>query len=174
MRTSIIRLLFAASLVSCMPAAACEGEAFDLLKRLAGDWTVTRDDAAFGELRMRATAGGCALIEEWIAADGTRATAMHWPEQIANDDGEMTTVLKQIYVDSTGWLIHAEGKLARDNVLVYEGETVRDERTLRLRATLHGLGTDAIVHINDVSEDDGATWRRASTFKYRRSGGEDG
>ena len=98
---------------------------------------------------------------------------MHWPEAVADDDGELTNVLKQVYIDSTGWFIRAEGKLARENVIVYEGETTRDEKVLRLRATMHGLGTDEIVHINDISEDDGATWRRASTFKYRRAAAPD-
>lgn len=168
MRTLIVCLLCVASLVSGKLAQACEGEAFTALKQLAGDWEIARDGAPFGELHMRSTAGGCALIEAWIGADGTTATAMHWPEPVTKDDGETEHVLKQVYVDSTGWFIHAQARLARENVLVYEGETVRDEKALRLRATLHGLGTDAIVHINDVSEDDGATWRRTSTFKYRR------
>lgn len=166
--TSVIRSLTFALFALSAPALACENAAFAALKLLAGDWEVARDGAPYGELHLRATAGGCALVEEWTAADGTAAAAMHWPERIVNDAGEPTDALRQVYIDSTGWLIHAEGRLVRDNILVYEGETVRDEKTLRLRATLHGLGSDAIVHINDVSEDGGATWHRASVFNYRR------
>ena len=169
MKVSIALLITAlASLPLAASTADCDNEAFALLEHLAGEWRVSRDERTIGELDVQATAGGCALVENWIAADGTRASTLHWSEQRDNDaDEEPVFVLRQVYVDSTGWVMKAEGHV-ENGVLIYQGDTEIKGEAVSLRATMHGLGSDEIVHISDLSKDGGANWQRVSTMRYQR------
>ena len=151
-------------------AQACDNTAFELLSTLTGEWQVTRKGESLGKMSISEAAGGCALVEQWSAADGTRATALHWSETPAPEDDEEVEpkpILKQVYVDSTGWVMQADGEV-KDDVLVWSGETVLEGEDVRLRNTVHGLGTDTIVHIGDISKDDGETWQRISSLRYKR------
>jgi len=170
-------------LMLAVPAHACEGEMFEAFRQLAGKWQVFRDGKPAGQLEMRPVAGGCALLEDWRTTEGVRATALHWtgPADDASEtdtvedvlatpeNGEAmpATILHQVYIDSTGWSIRADGSI-EDGKLVYEGRVVEDGQELVLRATLHGLGSDEIVHVGETSLDAGETWQEGFTLTYRR------
>ncbi|HEX7030209.1 MAG TPA: hypothetical protein VF254_06405 [Gammaproteobacteria bacterium] len=164
---------FAALLLVIPPAsfAACGSPAFDLLENLAGRWEVSRNGQVIGRLTVQREAGECALLEKWEATDGVEAVAMHWTEPAADDkpdDGEPPArVLKQVYVEDSGWVIEAEAYV-ENGALVYEGPATVEGEDVVLRAVLHGLGTDRIVHVGDVSLDGGDTWRRIDSMVYRR------
>lgn len=177
---------FACCLVLMMlavPAQACDGEIFQAFRQLAGKWQVFRDGALAGRLEMRPVAGGCAMLEDWRTAEGVHATALHWagPAEDATEtdtvedvlaapetgDAAPAMILHQVYVDSTGWSIRADGSI-EDGKLVYEGHVTEDGQELVLRATLHGLGSDEIVHVGETSGDAGETWQQGFTLTYRR------
>lgn len=160
-----LRILLMLLVMFPLVADACDNATFAKLKRLAGDWQVTRNGHTAGVLQFREGSGGCAIIEEWTAADGTRATALHWPDPVV--DEETPAGVHQVYVDNNGWVMQASGHLEK-NVLIYSGETTIAGEDVMLRATLHGIGSDSIVHIGDVSKDGGVTWERISTLHYYR------
>lgn len=166
--------LLAALAPSATAAGECRNAALLFVAQLAGTWQVSRDGQIVGELSMQPAAGGCALIEYWQGADGTQANALHWSEAPSEaaaagnaDDDARREPLRQVYVDSTGWAVKAEGRI-ENGVLVYQGETERNGGKVLLRAVMHGLGTDRIVHIGEVSTDGGASWQRVSTLRYER------
>ena len=151
------------------PVHACTGEAFEMLRELVGRWEVYRNERMTGQLIVQPAAAGCALLEQWRAVDGGKAVAMHWTEPgEAEGDEPVPRILKQVYVDDTGWLIKASAHV-ENGALVYEGPATIEGTDVVLRATLHGLGGNEIVHIGDVSKDGGATWQRMSTMQYRRA-----
>ncbi|HEX7046050.1 MAG TPA: hypothetical protein VF275_00565 [Gammaproteobacteria bacterium] len=163
-------------------AAACSNPMFEAFRQLAGNWQVFRDGELAGKLAMRSVAGGCAMLEEWQTIEGVKAVALHWPETVTEGsmtvDGETLempasdvtpeTVLQQVYVDSNGWSIRADGSIS-EGVLVYEGNIMEDGQELVLRATLRGLGSDEIVHVGEVSTDAGETWQDSFTLIYKRA-----
>lgn len=160
-----IRLMFSMLALLPMPATACGNAAFNRLALLVGEWQVFRDDASAGEFALRRGAGDCALVEQWKTVDGKSAIGLHWVEPDPQNADEAATILRQVYVDSTGWFIHADGAIA-GNALVYTGNAMEDDEPVLLRVTLHGLGTNRIVHIGDVSRDGGETWNHVSTLIY--------
>lgn len=154
--------------------------------QLAGNWNVFRGGERAGRLRMHPVAGGCAMLEDWQTVEGVKAVALHWsgpadtetPAAIIEDmtddaapgDGDeaVETLLHQVYVDSNGWSIRADGRIS-EGVLVYEGRIMEDGQELVLRATLRGLGSDEIVHVGEVSTDEGETWQDSFRLVYRRA-----
>lgn len=175
------------TLLAAPVSAACNNPMFEAFRQLAGNWQVFRGGELAGELTMRPVAGGCAMLEEWQTVEGVTAVALHWPEtalvsgavvadeipageilQAPADDEVPETVLQQVYVDSNGWSIRADGSIS-EGVLVYEGEIIEDGQELVLRATLRGLGSDEIVHVGEVSTDAGETWQDSFTLIYRRT-----
>ena len=164
-----LALLLAA--LAPLPLHACESEAFEKLRHLVGRWEVYRDERLIGKLVVQPAAGNCALLEQWRASDGTEAIAMHWTEPGEPEEDEAAAparVLRQVYVDASGWVVKAKAYV-ENGALVYEGPATIEGKDVVLRATLHGLGENEIVHIGDVSKDDGMTWQRISTMKYRRA-----
>lgn len=150
-----------------LPVLACEGDAFEALTKLVGHWDVFRDGVRVGEFRLSEAAGGCALIEQ-STLEGRSAAGLHWLEPAEDGEEDGATVLRQVYVESNGWFIHAEGEII-DNALVYVGEAKWDGEPVTLRATLQGIGSDEITHISDASTDDGESWNYVSTLTYRRN-----
>lgn len=153
-----------------LPLAACENAAFEKLQNLAGRWLVHRDGEVIGKAHVQREAGDCVLLEKWQSADGTDAVTMHWTEPgETTEEGEAkkTRVLRQTFVDNSGWVMHADATVEND-AIVYEGETTIEGKDVVLRATLHGLGSDEIVQIGDVSKDGGKTWQRMDSMTWRR------
>lgn len=166
-------------------AAGCDGEMFQAMKQFAGTWQVYRKGELAGEWKMRAVAGGCAMLEEWRTVEGVTAVGLHWPARTMEENapgkaveenfpqeaaGETETpepLLHQVYVDSNGWFIRADGSIS-EGVLVYEGKVMEGGEELVLRATLRGLGSDEIVHVGELSADAGETWQDSFTLIYRR------
>lgn len=153
-----------------LPALACEGDAFEALAELVGRWDVFRDGVRVGEFQLSESAGGCALIEQ-STLEGRSAAGLHWLEPAEDGEEEAMMVLRQVYVESTGWFIHAEGKLV-DNTLVYVGSAEQDGEPVMLRATLQGIGSEEITHVSDISTDGGESWTYVSTLTYRRTSEE--
>lgn len=151
------------------PLFACGNAAFELLGQLAGRWEVLRNDETIGRLHFQREAGECVLLEKWMASDGSSAVAMHWTEPAPDDAGDEPPgrVLRQLYVDNTGWMVKAAGHL-ENGALVYEGPAVVNGEDVVVRAVLHGLGTDQVVHIADISKDGGDNWQRIGSMTYRR------
>lgn len=172
-----------ALLAAAMPANACESEMFQAFREIAGSWQVFRDGRLAGDLEMRPVADGCAMLEDWQTVEGVKAVALHWPGPAETETPEAAveeatglsaeesdapeTVLHQVYVDSNGWSIRADGSIS-EGVLVYEGTVMEDGQELVLRATLRGIGSDEIVHVGEMSTDAGETWQDSFTLVYRR------
>lgn len=170
MKGCIVPLLISVAFAAPAAGAECAGAAFSTLQQMTGTWHVTKKGEPLGTLTVRNSAGGCAVIEEWQAVNGSRAAALHWAEKPADDlqTESSTAVLHQIYIDDTGWVMRADGRIDADT-LIYEGEATLNGEDVILRATFHGLGSDTLVHAGDISKDNGASWQRMSTLHYRRT-----
>lgn len=110
------------------------------------------------------------MLEIWTASDGTQASGLYWAEAVEpEEEGDpVQIVLHQVYVESSGWRMRAEGHFEGD-VPIITGPTQMQGTDVLLRATLHGIGSNHVVHITDFSTGDGGSWQRLATLHYYRA-----
>lgn len=159
MRMSIALLV----LLAGPQALACEDPRLDALAQMVGEWQLSMEGAGFGKVTVTEGAGGCAFIETWEGPGGEHGTSLHWL-----DSQSASPVLRQVYVDDSGWHIEAIGSL-REDVLEYEGPSKDKAGNAVIRRNLiHGLGSDELLQIAEVSHDNGASWKPLGNIIYRR------
>ena len=127
-----------------------------------GDWDVF--DAA-GELagrnRIRLTAGGRGLREEWRGRSGLRGTSLNtWSEERRG--------WHQTWIDSAGTLLLLDGGL-RDGAMVMEGTTTEDAIVTNHRITWSVLdGEPDRLRQHWETSTDGSAWVTLFDGRYSR------
>ncbi len=160
MRVMIVLLAFASPV-----AFACDDPRLAALSQMSGEWQLSMEGAGFGKVTMTKSAGGCAFIEIWEGPGGENGTSLHWL-----DAQSASPVLRQVYVDDSGWHIEATGTLNGD-VLEYRGaSTDRAGNDVIRRNIIHGLGSDQLLQVAEVSRDGGITWESLGNIVYQRVG----
>jgi hypothetical protein len=132
-----------------------------------GDWTVTEKGRAAGTNRITKALDGCALVEDWTAADGGKGMSLFFYQPAAAQ-------WRQVWV--TGRASAPGGVKEKRLVARYPGGAVRFEGEIPLRdgrryldrTTLTPLALDSVRQLIEISENGGASWRPAFDAIYTR------
>jgi hypothetical protein len=143
----------------------CKDPAYRQFDFWLGDWEVRNPgDEIVGHNRIRRTAGGCGLREQWRGRSGLVGTSVNtWSVERG--------VWHQTWIDSAGTLLLLEGGL-RDDAMVLEGTTVDHEQPggvahHRISWSVVGGDPDRVRQHWQTSAD-GVTWETAFDGRYFR------
>lgn len=130
-----------------------------------GEWTVTsKNGLELGTSTVATDLSGCLVEERFATAKGYEAVAFayfdfweqRWFRTLIDSEGER--------VELSGGLVDGAMVLSGS-----EGGPAASGSSLELRVTLEAVDADHVRQTWEVSEDDGATWRRAIELLYTRS-----
>jgi hypothetical protein len=139
--------------------AAVEYRQFDFW---AGDWNVTQNGKPAGTNRIEKILGGCALLEHWEGAGGSRGNSLNYYDAVRH-------VWHQTWIDNQGAPLELDGGLEGGNMVLTgntkdpaSGAAVVNRLTWTLRP-------DGKVRQHwETSTDGGKTWRTAFDGLYAR------
>ncbi len=143
------------------PPPACAGPEFHQFDLWIGSWDVTAQDRVVGHNEIVSFAGGCALLENWTAGDGSggksinawRPAEKRWTQHWVGAGG---TIL-----DLSGGLV--EGRM------VLSGPVRQTPRGPVLdRITWTPVTPDQVRQVWEISTDSGTTWRAIFEGTYNR------
>jgi hypothetical protein len=143
--------------------AACAGAEHRQFDFWIGDWQVHAGEALAGRNRIEPILGGCALLESWEGASGSRGVSLN---AYSSGDGQW----HQTWVDGQGERLELAGGWDEATATMTlagavpdrEGVAVRHEITWQRRA-------DGTVRQRwRLSHDDGATWSEVFDGVYAR------
>ncbi len=163
-------ILAAATLATCplRPIAAgstadrCAGAPHRQFDFWLGAWDVrTPDGKTAGTNRIEKVSGGCALIENWSGASGSRGTSLNFYD-------EASGLWNQVWVDNEGEILRLSGTLDAGS-MVLEGAAAGD-RTTRHRITWRPLQGGRVRQHWESSPDGGKTWSTLFDGTYTRRG----
>jgi hypothetical protein len=156
------------------PSGQCEDPALHEFDFWIGTWTVTNPDGdTVGVNRIRATAGGCGLLEEWEGSSGNVGTSI-----TAFDPGRDEWF--QHWVGSGGDVLKLTGDFDEAGRLVLTGlprmvEREGEKVELVDRISWSRLDDGGVLQVWEISSDGGESWSSAFSGTYHRmSDGEDG
>lgn len=116
-----------------------------------GEWEVTAGGQTAGENRIDKLVKGCMLFENWTSAGGGSGKSINY-----FDPGKRKWI--QVWMDSGGELIEAEGELV-DGSMDFRGKhTYRDGRIEQYRMKFTPLEGGKVRQFIEQSKDDGETW----------------
>ena len=116
-----------------------------------GEWEVTSGGQTAGENRIEKLVKGCMLLENWTSAGGGSGKSINY-----FDPGKRKWV--QVWMDSSGGLIEAEGGLV-DGSMDFRGtNTLRDGRVEQYRMKFTPLEGGKVRQFIEQSKDDGESW----------------
>jgi hypothetical protein len=126
-----------------------------------GAWAVaTPAGKPAGSNTITAILGGCALLEQWEGAGGSRGTSLNaWDEAAGR--------WRQTWVDSAGGVLLLEGGI-EGGAMVLSGVTPDGDQAVHERITWSRLADGAVKQHWQQSRDGGATWTDAFVGIYRR------
>ncbi len=143
-------LLLPLFLVLATPALACRGDVETVMDYLPGDWEVLDGQGnVLGYSEIREGAGGCALRERWLGADGLEGEAM-----FTASDGRW----RMIWSDSDGLVLELDGQ-PRNGGMIFTGRQSRDDGDI-----LHRIAYELLFELGEIhqrweySMDGGRTW----------------
>jgi hypothetical protein len=127
-----------------------------------GDWDVYDATGRLaGRNRIRRTARGRALREEWLGVSGLRGTSL-------NTWSAATKRWHQTWVDSSGTLLLLDG-VFRDEAMVLEGTTAEDDVTMHHRISWSLIDGDADrLRQHWETSADGSAWESLFDGRYVR------
>jgi hypothetical protein len=148
---------------SAKPAApaACTAPAHRAFDFWLGAWRVqTPDGKHAGHNTISAILGGCALLEQWEGASGSRGTSLN-----AWDAGAKRW--RQTWIDASGGVLLLEGGI-EDGAMVMRGMTRDEKGEQHERITWTPLAGGAVKQHWQQSRDGGASWTDAFVGIYAR------
>jgi hypothetical protein len=155
-------VLAAPAMAASAPPPACTAEAYRQFDFWAGDWNVTQQGKQAGTNRIERILGGCALLESWAGAGGSRGHSLNY-----YDAGR--GVWHQTWVDNQGAPLELDGGLMGGS-MVLSGEThnAATGGTTMNRLTWTPLPDGKVRQHWEVSGDGGKTWTTAFDGLYAR------
>lgn len=163
--------LFAALAAAAAPAQApptysCDGPESRALDFWLGEWELTYagQDGKPAKSRNRITKvlNGCAILEEFTGAPGTRLDGRSYSVYDRN-----ARQWKQTWVDNTGSYLDFTGTTdAGDAVFIRDAE--RQGKRFRQRMIFQDVKADSLTWRWQRSDDGGATWATQWEIGYRR------
>lgn len=136
--------------------AAAEHRQFDFWR---GTWEVRADGRLAGRNEIRSVADGCALLESWRGAGGSRGSSLTYYDP---DDGRW----HQLWVGSTGPILRLTGRREEGRMVLAGRRTSNGDR-VRDRITWSPLPGGEVRQLWEVSRDDGASWSPVFDGRYR-------
>jgi hypothetical protein len=116
-----------------------------------GDWDVSAGGQIAGENSIQRVVEGCILLENWTSVAGGSGKSINY-----YDPGKRKWI--QIWVDSGGGLVEAEGEL-EDGSMDFRGKhTYRDGRVEQYRMKFTPLEDGKVRQFIEQSRDGGETW----------------
>lgn len=116
-----------------------------------GDWDVSSEGRLAGTNTIQKTVQGCVLLESWTSVSGGTGKSLNY-----YDPDRKKWI--QIWVDSEGGVIHAEGGL-RDGSMKLEGTHVyRNGSAESFRMTFTPREDGSVRQFIEQSKDEGKTW----------------
>ncbi|MEZ4586589.1 MAG: cupin domain-containing protein [Gemmatimonadales bacterium] len=151
-------LIFAAPALTAQDQYRCTDAAFAALDFWVGEWTVTVADREVGVNRISKVLDGCAIREEWTAADGGTGQSLFYylPARRA---------WRQVWV--TGRALAPGGVKEKELVRTESAGGIRFQGTIALadgrsyldRTTLSEQAEGRVRQLIEISTDGGASWR---------------
>lgn len=142
------------------PPSVCTEAEFRQFDFWIGSWEVTAQGRVVGHNEIAPFAGGCALLENWTAADGSggksinawRRTEKRWTQHWV----------------SAGTILDLSGGLV-DGRMVLTGPVRETPNGPVLdRITWTPVAPDEVRQVWEISTDNGATWRASFDGTYNR------
>lgn len=129
-----------------------------------GDWDVSpasAPSAVVGHSVVQRVSGGCALLENWTAGNGTDGKSLntynaplgHWQQFWVGSGGSVTE-----YRDSE-W---------HGDTLVYLAHSLSPQGPFLQRLSFSLLADGTVRQFGEISTDDGKTWTVGYDFRYRK------
>jgi hypothetical protein len=154
---------------SAQAPSGCAGDStYAALDFWVGTWRVYAGDTLVGTSRISKVLRGCALVEEWQDARGTRGQSLFYVEPALRQ-------WKQVWVTEAAQRV---GGVKEKYLIAYlPGAGVRfqgelqhpDGRVVLDRTTLSSLPGGEVRQLIEISSDGGTTWRPTFDARYRRS-----
>ncbi len=171
MKALAVLLLACAAAARCAPAAqlepayGCDGPESHQFDFWLGDWELHYvDDGRPGvsRNRIRKILGGCAILEEFTGAPGTRLEG----RSLSTFD-RVTRKWRQTWVDNTAAYLDFEG--ARDDGrMILSREAGTPGHRFRQRMVYRDIRPDGLKWLWQRSDDGGRTWTTRWEIDYRR------
>lgn len=146
---------------------ACSGPAFRAFDFWIGEWVVHDSSGArVGTSRIAQRARGCAILEEWSGAGGSRGTSLNYY------DSE-TSSWRQEWVGSDGFVLHLSGS-RKGRTMELTGTRPGDSGPVMHRIRWRSLPDGRVRQEWTSSTDGGTTWDRVFLGFYspRANGSE--
>ena len=156
--------LFAANL-SHAQTYGCDSPESKQLDFWLGEWELSYvEDGKPGKSRNRITKtlDGCAVLEEFTGAPGTRLDGRSYSTY-----DRLSKRWKQTWVDNTASYLDFVGGL-QDGRMVFAREMRRDGKSIGQRMVFQDVQRDSLKWLWQRSEDGGKTWATQWEIDYRR------
>jgi hypothetical protein len=128
-----------------------------------GEWDVTPagDTTVVGHSVVQIVSGGCALLENWTASNGTQGKSLnsynagvgHWQQYWVGQTGGATE-----YRES-----HWDGK-----TLVFRAHSRNAQGSFEQRLSFTPLDSNTVRQMGEISTDGGKSWKVGYDFHYHR------
>jgi tetratricopeptide (TPR) repeat protein len=130
-----------------------------------GEWDVTPASApttVVGHNSVQRIAGGCALLENWTAANGTDGKSL-------NTYNSALGHWEQFWVGSGGAVTEYRDSEWHDGTLVYLAHSSSPQGPFLQRLSFSALDANTVRQFGEYSTDNGATWTVGYDFRYHRT-----
>lgn len=146
------------------PPTPCADDAFRAFDYWTGDWVVRNAEGAeVGRNTVSRRSNGCALLEEWRAANGPTGTSLNFYDPA---DGKW----RQEWVGGGGQLLHLVGGPV-EGVMTLEGRRETPRGAVQDRIQWIPLDDGRVEQRWEISTDAGSTWQLAFQGYYERASG---
>lgn len=130
-----------------------------------GTWAVaTPDGRVAGTNRIERVLGGCALLEQWSGAGGSRGMSLNYWDAAEG-------AWFQSWIDNQGQPLRLRGGL-RDGRMVLEAQSADSGRVVVQRISWTPLAADRVRQHWERSDDGGRTWVTVFDGNYARERSE--
>ncbi len=144
------------------PPAACTAPQHQQFDFWVGDWNVFNPKGQqVGTNRISRVSGGCALLEEWQAAQGPGGKSINFFDAA---DGQW----HQIWVGGDGTVLRIAGSLKDGAMRLLGADRKTPQGTVRDRITWTPQPDGAVEQRWEISTDGGSTWTTGFLGKYQR------
>jgi hypothetical protein len=148
-----------------LPAYGCDSPESRQLDFWIGDWELSYvDDGKAGRSRNRVTKAldGCAIVEEFSGAPGTRLDGRSY-----STFDRLTRRWKQTWVDNTGSYLDFTGGVS-DGAMTFGREAQTTSSKFLQRMVFRDVKRDSLKWLWQRSDDGGRTWSTQWEIDYRR------
>ena len=167
MRSALLAAALLASSSAQAQSYGCSSPESKQLDFWLGEWELSYvENGKPGKSRNRITKtlDGCAVLEEFSGAPGTRLDG----RSVSTYD-RLTRRWKQTWVDNTASYLHFSGGLLPDGRMHFAREAGPPGKRFRQRMVWDEVKADSLKWLWQRSDDEGASWKTTWEIEYRRA-----